>query len=84
MPPKTSPNRRTDPSARGRSDAPYRTPEASRRGSDDLSRLGLVDDRPEPRDPREALTELGLHGDSPDRRREPRWIDAIWMTRRIG
>ena len=84
MPPKTSPKPRPDPSARGRSDAPSRTPEGSRRGRDDLSRLGLVDDRPEPRDPREALTDLGLHGDSPDRRREPRGIDAIWLTRRIG
>jgi hypothetical protein len=79
---KTSPTTRTDASARGRSDDASWTTDDSR-GRDDLARLGLVDDRPEPADSREALTELRLDGGSPDRRRDPKGYDATWTTRRI-
>ena len=79
---KTSPAPRTDSTARGRSDDASWATEGSR-DRDDLARLGLVDDRPEPVDAREALTELRLDGGSPDRRRDPKGSDATWTTRRI-
>lgn len=79
---KTSPTPRTDLTTRGRSDDASWTPDGPR-GRDDLARLGLVDDRSEPLDAREALTELRLDGGSPDRRRDPKGSDATWTTRRI-
>jgi hypothetical protein len=84
MSPKTSPASRSETPPRGRSDASFWSPETRPRGRDDLSRLGLVDDRPESRDPREALTELGLGDSSPDRRHNLRGVDSVWTTRRIG
>lgn len=68
MPSKTSPAPRSSDRQRGR---------------DLLARLGLVADWPTAPDPRETLTELVLGWDAPDRRREPRGIDAEWETRRI-
>ena len=59
-----------------------RSPDRSR-GRDLLARLGLVADWPTNPDPRETLTALVLGWDAPDRRREPRGIDAEWETRRI-
>lgn len=71
---------KTSPAPDRRSDRTWSLDD--RRGRDALARLGLVDDRPSARDPRDRLTELGL-GDSPDRPLGPRGLDAPWATRRI-
>ncbi len=53
------------------------------RGREFLARLGLVADWTTDPDPREGLTAMALGWDDPDRRPDPRGIDADWETRRI-